>query len=79
MSLRSASRFVSARIIVGFIDQSRGNGRVVFSSKVKNVCEVRIISISVTTQRYASSAEEADVTSTFHYSFSIVSVILFAR
>ena len=44
--------------LVGFLDQPRGNGRVDFSSKVDNLCEVRIISIPVTTQRYASSAEE---------------------
>ena len=36
---------------VGFLDHTRGKGRVLFSSKVDNLCEVRIISIPVTMQR----------------------------
>ena len=35
--------------LVGFLDQPRGKGRVVLSSKVDDLCEVRIISIPVTT------------------------------
>ena len=36
-------------VLVGFLDQLCGTSRVVFSSKVANLCEVRIISLSVIT------------------------------